>query len=309
MARRNPLNRPTSRTDDPRRAIPVQAGRRFVVTGANSGIGLALAERLVESGAHVVMACRDERRGEAAADTIRATSLPGTVEVAVLDLSDLASVRRFTENLDGEIDVLVNNAGVLGVPWRHSADGHEMHFATNHLGHFALANRLLPRVRDRVVVVTSQAHRGGELDLDDLQWRRREYKPFAAYQQSKMANTLFLGELQRRLTAAGSTVRSVGAHPGTTSSNITSGTGTGWKTWVGSWGHQLVGMPAWKGALPVAYAATFDLPGNSFVGPDGPGEMFGWPTLVGRAPAALDVELSRRLWEESELLTGETFPL
>ena len=196
----------------PRRwdAVPRQDGRRFVVTGASGGLGLETARVLARRGAQMVLAVRDPAKGAAAAATI-----PGTVEVRRLDVADLGSVREFASGL-GPVDVLVNNAGVLAVPFALTVDGFETHLATNHLGHFALANLLLPTLRDRVVVVTSHAHRAADLDLDDLGWERRPYRPFAAYGASKLANLLFVAELQRRLTATGSTLRVTAAHPGST---------------------------------------------------------------------------------------------
>ncbi len=223
-------------------------------------------------------------------------------------MADLASVRAFAETV-GEVDVLVNNAGVLALPFGTSPDGVELHLATNHLGHFALTNLLLPRLRDRVVVVGSPSHRHGPLDLADLAWRRRAYRPYAAYADSKLANLLFMAELQRRLTAAGSTLRVTGAHPGSTATGITGHTGNRLKTTVGSFGHKLVGMKAWQGALPTLYAATMDVPGNTYVGPHRLREMNGWPTGVGRSQRALDPDLAKELWAESERLSGVAFPL
>jgi len=289
--------------------VPPQHGRRYVVTGATSGIGLVTAQVLVRRGAEVVLAVRNPDKGAEAASTMTG---PGRAVVEQLELSDLSSVRacarRITERFDG-VDVLVNNAGVLGVPRRDSVDGHEVHLATNHLGHHALSLLLLPTLRDRVVVVSSTAHRHGHLDLDDLAWERRRYGVHHAYAASKLANLLFLGELQRRLTAAGSTLRAVGAHPGTTATAITSGSGNPVATAVGAFGHKLFGMPSWRGALPSLYAATLDLPGNSYVGPDGPGEMFGWPVLVGRSREASDPALAAECWRVSEELTGVGWPL
>lgn len=284
-------------------AVPRQDGRRFVVTGANSGIGLETTRILAARGACVVMACRTPAKGEEAASGLR-----GDVEVRRLDVSDLASVRAFAGEV-GDVDVLVNNAGILGVPFSRSVDGVELQFATNHLGHFALANLLLPRLTDRVVVVGSQSHRHGDLRLDDLAWERRAYRPYAAYGQSKLANMLFLAELQRRLTAAGSTVRVTGAHPGSASTGITGNTGSGLTTRIGSFGHQLVGMPAWRGALPTLYAATMDVPGNTYIGPHRIREMRGWPVGVGRSRRAIDPDLAEELWTRSESLSGVSFPL
>ncbi|WP_296603715.1 oxidoreductase [Nocardioides sp.] len=284
-------------------AVPRQDGRRFVVTGASGGLGLETARVLADRGAEVVLAVRNLEKGRAVA-----AQLPGAVEVRRLDVADLASVREFAADV-GPVDVLVNNAGVLAVPFALTGDGFETHLATNHLGHFALANLLLPQLRDRVVVVTSDAHRAAELDLGDLNWERRDYRPFAAYASSKLANLLFMAELQRRLTAAGSTLRATAAHPGSTATAITANTGNRAKTWVGSWGHKLAGMPIWKGALTTLYAATMDVPGNTFIGPAGRLEMRGWPTGVGRSQAACDPELARGLWQRSEELTGVRFPL
>ncbi len=284
-------------------AVPRQDGRTVVVTGASSGIGLQTARILAAFGAHVVLAVRSPEKGEAAA-----RHLPGTTEVRRLDVSDLASVRSFAEGV-GSVDVLVNNAGIMAVPFARSVDGFESQLATNHLGHFALTNLMLPKLTDRVVVVASAAHRSGRVDLDDLSWEHRPYRPYPAYAQSKLANLLFLAELQRRLTASGSTLRATGAHPGYTSTALQAGTGNRAFTWISDLGNRIIGMPAWQGALTTVYAATMDLPGNSYVGPHGPGEMLGWPTLVGRSPAASDPELGKALWARSEELTGTSFPL
>jgi NAD(P)-dependent dehydrogenase (short-subunit alcohol dehydrogenase family) len=284
-------------------AVPDQQGRRFVVTGASGGLGMETARVLADRGAEVVLAVRNAAKGETVAGTMR-----GKVEVRRLDVADLASVREFAADI-GPVDVLINNAGVLAVPFALTGDGFETHLATNHLGHYVLTNLMLPQLRDRVVVISSDAHRTGELDLTDLNWERRTYRPFAAYGASKLANLLFLAELQRRLTASGSTLRAIGSHPGSTATSITANTGNAFKTWVGSWGHRLAGMPVWKGALTTLYAATMDLPGNSFIGPDGFKEFKGWPTGVGRSREAIDPALALGLWEASEEMTGTGFPL
>jgi NAD(P)-dependent dehydrogenase (short-subunit alcohol dehydrogenase family) len=247
------------------------------------------------------MAVRNPAKGEAAAAQLR-----GSVEVRRLDVADLSSVREFAADI-GPVDVLVNNAGVLAVPYALTVDGFETHLATNHLGHYVLTNLMLGQVRDRVVVISSDAHRSADLDLSDLNWERRTYKPFTAYASSKLANLLFLAELQRRLTASGSTLRAIGSHPGSTATSITGNTGNAFKTWVGSWGHKLAGMPVWKGALTTLYAATMDVPGNTFIGPDGFKEFKGWPTAVGRSRDAIDPELAHDLWVASEKLTGTSF--
>jgi NAD(P)-dependent dehydrogenase (short-subunit alcohol dehydrogenase family) len=251
----------------------------------------------------VVLAVRNPEKGRAAAQ-----QMSGDVVVEQLDVADLASVQAFADST-GPVDVLINNAGVLGLPFGLSPQGIELHLATNHLGHFALSNLILPRLTDRVVVVGSASHRSGELDVDDLLWERRRYRAFAAYGASKLSNLLFLAELQRRLTAAGSTLRVTGAHPGTTSTHITSGSASWPKKMVGKYGHRLIGMPAWQGALPTLYAATMDVPGNTYLGPHRLSEMIGWPTPVGRSDRALDPDLAKALWAESERLSGVTFPL
>lgn len=281
-------------------AVPPQHGRRFVVTGSTSGIGLLTAKVLVHRGAEVVLAVRNPDKGAQAAATMTG---PGRAVVERLDVSDLSSVEDFADRI-GDVDVLVNNAGILGVAQGTSVDGVELHLATNHLGHHALALRMLPRIGDRVVVVSSNSHRHGELDVTDLDWSRRGYQPYAAYAASKLANMLFMLELQRRLTEGGSTLRVTGAHPGSTATAITASSGRGFLTWVGSWGHELVGMPAWRGSLPVLYAATMDVPGNSYLGPHGPGEFLGWPTMVGRSVRAADPALARACWDASVQLSG-----
>lgn len=284
-------------------AVPRQDGRTVVVTGATSGIGLQTARILAAFGAHVVLAVRNLDKGAAVA-----SGLAGSVEVRRLDVADLTSVREFADGI-GAVDVVVNNAGVMGLPFALTADGFETQIATNHLGHFALTNLLLPRLTDRVVVVGSASHRGGDLDVDDLSWERRGYRPYAAYAQSKLANLLFLAELQRRLTAAGSSLRATGAHPGYTSTGIQGGTGNRAFTRLSEVGNALLGMPAWQGALPTVYAATMDVPGNSYLGPHRARELNGWPTMVGRSPAAADPDLAKALWARSEELTGVLFPL
>ena len=284
--------------------LPDQSGRTIVVTGANSGIGLIAARELARAGAHVVLAVRDERRGREAA-----RSIDGTTEVRRLDLADLASVRDFADGWDDPIDVLINNAGVMAIPEKRTADGFEMQIGTNHLGHFALTNLLLPRIGDRVVVLSSGAHRMGSMRLDDLNWERGGYKRWRAYGQSKLANLLFTSELQRRLSEAGSSVRAVAAHPGYAATNLQNRTESLLQNTIMAISNKVIAQSEEMGALPTLYAATQDIPGDSYVGPDGFQEQRGHPTLVGRTDAARDVETARRLWELSEELTGASFPL
>jgi NAD(P)-dependent dehydrogenase (short-subunit alcohol dehydrogenase family) len=283
--------------------IPSQAGRTVVVTGANSGLGLVTARELARAGAHVTLAVRDLSRGEQAA-----ASIDGEVTVRRLDLADLESVHAFADGWTGNLDVLVNNAGIMMVPAGITIDGFEQQFGTNHLGHFALTNLLLPHVTDRVVTLSSSLHRSGSIDLEDLNWQRRPYSATGAYAQSKLANLLFTLELQRRLTAAGSRVRALAAHPGWAATNLQGRTGSWVADRAATLGNRLFAQSDERGALPTLAAATRDLPGGSYLGPDGFQEMRGYPTLVGRTPSAGDPELARLLWEESARLTGVDYP-
>ncbi len=284
--------------------MPDQGGRTVVITGANSGLGLETARAFVRAGAHVVLAVRDESRGAAAADTLTGE---GSSEVRRLDLADLASVRAFAELWDRPLDVLVNNAGVMAVPEGRTADGFEMQIGTNHLGHFALTNLLLPQLTDRVVTVSSVAHRMGRIDFDDLNWERRRYSRWPAYGQAKLANLLFTLALQRRLDAAGSALRALAAHPGYASTNLQSHSGNALQNAVMAVGNRFFAQSDTMGALPTLSAATSDLPGASYVGPNGLRESRGHPTLVGRSGRASDTEAADRLWELSERLTGTPF--
>jgi NAD(P)-dependent dehydrogenase (short-subunit alcohol dehydrogenase family) len=283
--------------------LPSLDGRTFVVTGANSGIGLAAARALGRAGARVVLAVRDVAKGQAAA-----ASIDGSPEVRELDLADLASVRAFAEAWDGDLYVLVNNAGVMAVPERRTKDGFELQLGTNHLGHFALTNLLLPHVRDRVVVVASGAHRMGSIHLDDLNWERHGYQRWRAYGQSKLANLLFMSELQRRLSEAGSSVRALAAHPGYAATNLQHRTESALQNALMAIGNRVIAQSEEMGALPTLFAATQDLPGDTYVGPDGPAEQRGHPKVVGRSGAARDMQTAARLWEQSEQLTGVAFP-
>jgi NAD(P)-dependent dehydrogenase (short-subunit alcohol dehydrogenase family) len=282
--------------------IEDQTGRTFVITGANSGIGLGAAKTLAGKGARVILAVRNTAKGEEAAKQIH-----GETEVRALDLADLASVRAFAAANQDEIDVLVNNAGVMNVPFAQTADGFEMQIGTNHLGHFALTNLLLPRIADRVVTVASGAHHFGKIRLDDLNWERG-YRRHAAYGQAKLANLLFMAELQRRLDESGSKVRSVGAHPGWAATNLQTHSGNRVEDALLIVGNRLIAQSGEMGAEPTLYAATQDIPGNSYAGPDGRFELRGHPALVGRSKAATDQLVARRLWALSEELTGVGFP-
>ncbi len=284
--------------------LPDLTGRTAVVTGANSGIGRVTALELARAGAAVTLAVRDESKGRAAAE-----GMVGDVTVRRLDLADLASVRAFAEATDGPVDLLIDNAGVMATSERRTADGFELQIGTNHLGHFALTNLLLPRITDRVVVVSSGLHRNGRIDLDDLNGEHRRYRPWAAYSQSKLANLLFVLELERRLTAAGSAVRAVAAHPGYAATDLQRRTGSPIANVAGALGNRLVAQSAAMGALPTLYAATQDVAGGTYIGPDGFQHLRGHPAVDTPAPRALDAGTARRLWDLSEQLTAVTWPL
>ncbi len=284
--------------------VPDIPGERVIVTGANSGIGRAAANVLAAAGAQVTLAVRNLQRGQAAAATIA-----GKTDVRELDLASLESIRRFAADWDGEIHLLINNAGVMIPPLSRTADGFELQFGTNHLGHFALTNLLLPHISGRVVTVSSSMHRAGKIDFDDLNWERRRYRRWPAYGQSKLANLLFTKELQHRLTAAGSPVLSTAAHPGYAATNLQSHSGSGLWDSFGRVDNSLFAQSESAGALPTLYAAFADIPGDSFAGPGGMQGMRGAPRLVKRSKRAEDDAVARRLWEVSEELTDTRFPL
>jgi NAD(P)-dependent dehydrogenase (short-subunit alcohol dehydrogenase family) len=284
--------------------LPDMSGRSVIVTGANSGIGAAAARALASAGARVVLAVRSLDKGRAAAAT-----MAGETEVRELDLASLASVREFAAAWDGEIDLLINHAGVMVPPLTRTADGFELQFGTNHLGHFALTNLLLEHVSGPVVTVSSTAHRFGRIDFEDLNWERKPYNAWRAYGQSKLANLLFTAELQRRLTAAGSDVLATAAHPGYAATNLQSHSQRRSLDLVMAISNRLFAQDENGGALPTLYAAVADIPGNGFAGPGGFMEQRGAPKLVGRSAAAQDMDVARRLWDVSEELTGVRFPL
>ena len=284
--------------------IPDQSGRTAIVTGSNSGIGRAAAAALAAKGAGVVLAVRNLDKGHAAA-----AAMAGSTEVRELDLASLESIGAFAAAWDGGIDLLINNAGIMIPPLTRTADGFELQFGTNHLGHFALTNLLLEHVTGRVVTVSSVGHRQGGINFDDLNWERRPYKAMRAYGQSKLANLLFCAELQRRLSAAGSTVLSNAAHPGYTATNLQFHSGRGLMDTIGKLGNRLIAQDENAGAEPTLYAALAEIPGNSYAGPGGFMEQRGAPKLVGRTKAAMDMDVARRLWDVSEQLTGVSYPL
>jgi NAD(P)-dependent dehydrogenase (short-subunit alcohol dehydrogenase family) len=301
--------------------IPDQSGKTVLVTGGNSGLGYETVLQLARKGARVLLAARDRGRGPAALERLGAEAPGNQAELARIDLADLTSVERFAAGFlaGGEgLDLLINNAGVMAIPHRETtAQGYERQFGTNHLGHFALTGRLLPalarRPGGRVVTVSSNRHKSAKgIDFDDLQ-AEHGYRPWGAYDQSKLANAMFVLELDRRLRAAGLDIISAGAHPGFAHTNLqVSGPRSGGTSLVArgmGLATRLFAQPARDGALPTLYAATAaDVHGGDYFGPDGPGEMRGHhPKLVQFSAAAHDQAAAAHLWAVSEELTGVTF--
>jgi NAD(P)-dependent dehydrogenase (short-subunit alcohol dehydrogenase family) len=293
------------------RDIPDQSGRLAIVTGANSGLGLVTARELARAGARVVMACRNLDKGHSAVEAIRADAPDAEVQLDELDLASLASVRDFAERFrathDG-LDLLINNAGVMGTPRRRTADGFELQFGTNHLGHFALTTALLDAMegRDdaRVVTLSSTAHKMGRINFDNLNGDRHYFR-WNAYGQSKLANLLFALELDRRLRASGSTVKSLAAHPGYAATNLQSAGPPLFDRLVMVASNALIAQSDEMGALPTLYAATQPgLEGGTYVGPDSFREQRGHPTIVQPNGRARDPDTARRLWDVSERMTA-----
>jgi NAD(P)-dependent dehydrogenase (short-subunit alcohol dehydrogenase family) len=299
--------------------LPDLSGKTIVITGANSGIGYEAALEFARKGASVVLACRSAEKANAAVAQIRSARPDALVEVMELDLANLASVRAFAESFrtgHHRLDVLCNNAGVMAIPYRRTADGFEMQMGTNHFGHFALTGLLMDLLRAtegaRVVTVSSGAHRMGSIRFDDLNWERG-YRKWLAYGQSKLANLLFCLELQRRFEQAGAGTLSIACHPGYAATNLQAAgpkmSGSSMKESLMAFTNRLFAQSAAMGALPTLYAAVSpDVRGNDYIGPDGFGEMWGNPTKVGRSSAARDASTAAHLWEVSEQLTGVRYP-
>ncbi len=297
--------------------MPDLAGKTVVVTGANSGIGLAAAQELAAKNAHVVLACRSMDKGRAAVARIEAEAKGAKLTLRSLDLSSLESIRRFAGELQSEIasiDILVNNAGVMALPYAKTADGFEMQIGTNHLGHFALTALLWPSLlaarASRVVVVGSVAHFFGKIRFHDLNWEKG-YSRWPAYAQSKLANMLFAKELARRATREGADVKCVACHPGYASTSLQAKSaqirGSSLEETIMNLGnHGLAQSAAW-GALPTLYAATQDVEPGEYVGPDGFFGLIGIPAPARTSKRANDPEAAARLWSLSEELTGEAF--
>src|SRR5215218_3188021 len=291
--------------------IPDQSGRTAVVTGANSGLGLVTARELVRAGARVVLACRNMEKGGAAVREVEALLPDAQVELASLDLGSLGSVRTFAESFRAEhsrLDLLINNAGVMAPPRSETADGFDLQFGTNHLGHFALTGLLIGSMEGRedarVVTLSSTAHRTGRIAFGNLGGERRYFR-WRAYAQSKLANLLFALELERRLRGAGSTVKSMAAHPGYAATNLQSAGPPLIDRLVMRVSTAVIAQSDEMGALPTLYAATEPgLPGGTYAGPDGIAEQRGHPKPVSPNGAARDEQVARRLWEVSEEMTG-----
>ncbi|MFI7394942.1 SDR family oxidoreductase [Streptomyces tendae] len=298
-------------------------GKRVVVTGASDGVGFGLALRLAAAGAELVLPVRNEAKGATALERIRAAEPDAEVSTRALDLASLASVQKLAATLEAEgrpIHLLINNAGVMAPPTRHTTeDGFELQFGTNHLGHMALTGRLLPLLREgraRVTTVTSSAARSGKPDWEDLQ-AEGGYAPVRAYNLSKLANLLFALELNRRSTAGGWGIVSNAAHPGTTLTNLyASGPNLGRSRpspheaivrWLARWGLLVQSVDA--GLLPLLYAATSpEADGGQLYGPDGLGQFTGGPTRLAVYKSARDEATAARMWRVSEELTGVKFP-
>ena len=300
--------------------IPDQSGKTIVVTGGNSGIGFEAALQLAAKGADTILACRDLKKAGAAAEAIVERYPDATIETMELDLANLASVRKFAADLAAvrsRLDVLCNNAGVMALPKRKTADGYEMHIGTNHLGHFALTGLVLPMLlatpESRVVNVSSTFHKPGRINFGDLHGDKSYWK-WGAYAQSKLANLLFSYELQRRLAAVGADTISVGCHPGYASTNLqTAGPRmAGASLAESAWQlfNRIFAQSAAMGALPTLYAATAgDVAGGDYIGPSAMAEMRGHPVKVRSTSRARNEETAKKLWAISEDLTNVTYPL
>jgi len=292
-----------------------QAGKTVLVTGANSGVGFQAARELARHGAQVLLGVRDVAKGEAARNRILAEIPQAQVAIVPLDMASLASIRGFAGEFvssGARLDVLVNNAGVMALPKREQTpDGFERQFGTNHLGHFALTGLLMPALlkapAPRVVTVASLAHRNGKMEWDNLQGEK-SYSPWGAYNMSKLANILFARELDRRAREAHSKLMSVAVHPGVSVTNI-AGPGSDFKSQFMRMFGRFLFQKDEMGALPTLYAATApEVQSGQYIGPDGRGEIGGYPKVVQPRPQGLDEQAGRKLWTVSEQLTGVVYP-
>ena len=295
--------------------IPDQQGRIVLITGANSGLGLRSAEALARKGARVLLACRNAQKATAALEAVEACATTAVPEVVPLDLSDLSSIEAAADQVATRVDrldVLMNNAGVMAIPLQRTTDDFEMQFGTNHLGHFALTGRLLPLLlaapEPRVVTTSSQAHRIGKIHWDDLH-ARSHYSRWPAYGQSKLANLLFMRELDRRARERGSSLRSMAGHPGYAATHLQAVSSEMTGSRIGArtmeLGNKIFAQTDAEGAWPQLYAATMPgVQGGEYYGPSGLFEMHGTPEKVGMSRRAQSDSDARRLWEVSEKETG-----
>ncbi|WDL96136.1 oxidoreductase [Alicyclobacillus sp. ALC3] len=292
------------------RSLSDQSGRRILVTGANSGIGFEAARALAAKGAEVILAVRNIERGETARKTILTEYPQAQVQVMSLDLSNQARVRSFASEFTARydrLDVLINNAGVMAPPYTRTEDGFELQFGTNHLGHFALTGLILPTLQNvsgsRVVVVSSLAHQGGQIYFDNLDGNKG-YKRWAFYSQSKLANLLFMRELERRLRAAGAQTIAAACHPGFASTQLVKNGMGGFTAWL----SKPFGQSAEAGALPTLFVATDkSIHGGEYIGPTGWRGMRGAPGPSPSTSVSNDMKLAGRLWKVSEQMTGVTY--
>jgi NAD(P)-dependent dehydrogenase (short-subunit alcohol dehydrogenase family) len=299
--------------------MPDQSGRTVVITGANSGLGFEATKGFARKGAHVVMACRDRARAQSAQDEISSALGDPSLSVLELDLAALESVHSFVDTFEQEYDdlhVLCNNAGLMAIPRQETADGFEMQFGVNHLGHFALTALLIDRLREtdgetRIVTQSSGLHENGDIDLRDIN-SEDDYDKWDAYAQSKLANLLFAYELDRRLRATDASVTSVGCHPGYADTDLQRRgpemSGSRLRLWVMKAANLVIAQSAQQGALPMLYAATApEIAGGEYVGPAGFMNMRGSPEIQASSDRSTDEDLAAQLWDISEDLTGRTF--
>ena len=288
--------------------IPDLTGKQFLITGGTSGIGKETARELARAGAHVTIAARNPAKGAATVAEIARDR----VDYKLLDLADLSSVRTFAKEFTSPIDVLILNAGVMATPFSLTKDKFEMQMGTNHLGHFALTGLLQKQIKHRVVAVSSQMHRTariGNFTINDLRNKAKgigAYNPWSAYAYSKLANLLFIHELERRQMRKNWNLEAVAAHPGYADTNLV--TGASVQDRAGALANAMFAQSAERGALPTLCAATYPgLYGASYIGPDGFLEMRGFPKLTRAAAIAYDQRLAKDLWSVSEELTGVTW--
>ena len=278
--------------------IKTPIAKSVLITGASSGIGLEAANFLAKNGANVHAAVRNIDKAKSVLDS--------KVLIHHLDLSDLNSVKNFVFGFGHEVDVLINNAGVMAIPLARTVQGFEMQIGTNHLGHFALTGQLLPRIKERVISVSSTAHRMGKINFDDLNWEKR-YQRWLAYGQSKLANLLFTSELNHRLVESNSKIKAIAVHPGFAATNLQSQTQSNVWDGIMSASNKYMAQSSFEGSWSTLFAITEDIPGNSFVGPTGFGQTKGSPGLVSRSKRAKDMNVAKRLWDLSEELTQTTY--